>query len=159
MIVRTFIAARRNQLAIAGGQNSPAKIDPRAVLPLTQSDRHGLVEKLNQALGRALDAIADPRANTTVRDELRDVAAEGIGAIKAYLAKGGVQNEKTVAEIQKLLAEADALATETIGRHTENQHRQLALLAKQLRLAIEMQRYLETGTVESLLATLKDMEG
>jgi hypothetical protein len=118
-----------------------------------------LVEKLNQALGRALDAIADPRANTTVRDELRDVAAEGIGAIKAHLARGGVQNEKTVAEIQKLLAEADALATETIGRHTENQHRQLALLAKQLRLAIEMQRYLETGTVESLLATLKDMEG
>lgn len=159
MIVRTFLAARHDQRGGVAGPNSPAQIESGAAPALSQAQRHGLAEKLNLALGRALDAIADPRANTTVRDELREVAAEGIGAIKAYLAKGGVQNEKTLAEVHKLLAEADALAAETVGRHTENQHRQLALVAKQLRLAIEMQRYLETGTVESLMATLRDMEG
>jgi len=34
----------------------------------------------------------------------------------------------------------------------------LALLAKQLRLVLVAQQYLETGGVEGLLATLKDLE-
>ena len=41
---------------------------------------------------------------------------------------------------------------------TENQHRQLALLAKQLRLVLVAQQYLETGSVDALLATLQDLE-
>lgn len=47
---------------------------------------------------------------------------------------------------------------ETAQKRTENQHRQLALLAKQLRLVLVAQQYLETGGVEGLLATLKDLE-
>ena len=68
-----------------------------------------------------------------------------------YLKRAGVQNEKT-------LAEADALEAETAQRRTENRHQQLALLAKQLRLVLVAQQYLETGGVEGLLATLKDLE-
>lgn len=114
--------------------------------------------KLNDALGQVLDAIADPKTNATVRDEVRAIAAEGLNAIKEHLRRSGVQNEKTLAEVRKLLAEADALEAETIGKHTQNQHRQLALLAKKLRIALEAQRYLETGSVEGLLSVLKDME-
>lgn len=157
-IVKVFVAARRTQLAVKKGQNSPALVDPRAVLPLGADARHGMMAKLNDALGRVLDAIADPKANTSVRDEVRAIAAEGLNAIKEHIKKAGVQNEKTLAEVRKLLAEADALEAETFGKHTENQHRQLALLAKQLRIALEAQRYLETGSIEGLLSVLKDME-
>lgn len=157
-IVKVFIEARRNQLAVRKGRNNPAVIDPRAVLPLTAEARHGLMQKLNDALGRVLDAIADPRTDATVRDEVRAIAAEGLDAIKEHLKKAGVQNEKTLAEVRKLLAEADALEAETLGKHTQNQHRQLALLAKKLRIALEAQRYIETGSVEGLLSVLKDME-
>ena len=157
-IVKVFVEARRNQLAARKGRNSLAVIDPRTVLPLTAEARHGLMRKLNDALGRVLDAIADPRSNTTVRDEVRAIAAEGLNAIKEHLKRTGVQNEKTLAEVRKLLAEADALEAETLGKHTQNQHRQLALLAKKLRIALEAQRYIETGSVEGLLSVLKDME-
>lgn len=159
MIVRGFVEARRTMMATREGGNLPAVIDPRALLPVSGSERQGVMAKLNDAIGRALDAIADPRANTTVRDELHAIAAEGIGAAKAWLAKGGIQNERTLAEVHKLIAEAEGLGAQTVGRHIENEHRRLALLAKQLRLALEMQRYLQEGTVESLLITLKDLEG
>jgi hypothetical protein len=116
------------------------------------------MSKLDRALGHVLDAIADPVARTTVREEAQAIAAEGLQAIKAHLRRPGVQNEKTLAEVQKLVAEVDALAAETAARVTENQHRQLALLAKQLRLVLVAQQYLETGSVDALLATLKDLE-
>lgn len=157
-IVRVFVEMRRREMVADPGRNLPVAVSVREIVPIDAAARSGLMAKIDAALGRALDAVADPRANRTVREELQEVAAEGIGAIKAYLAKGGIQNEKTLAEVRKLMAEADALAAETTSRHTENQHRQFALLAKQLRLMLEINRALKTGTVESLLATLKDLE-
>jgi hypothetical protein len=155
-IIKAFVAARRT--LVSDGQNLPALVDARSLLPLKSEAKAGLVTKLDRALGRVLDAIADPVAQTTVREEAQAIAAEGLHAIKAYLKRPGVQNEKTLAEVQKLLAEADTLAAETAVKVTENQHRQLALLAKQLRLVLVAQQYLESGNVDSLLATLKDLE-
>ncbi|KRA61585.1 hypothetical protein ASD79_05570 [Caulobacter sp. Root655] len=156
-IIKVFVEARRKTL-VSDGANLPSLIDARGLLPLVNEARTGLMGKLNGALGRVLDAIADPEAQTTVRDEAHAIAAEGLRSIKEYLKRAGVQNEKTLAEVRKLLAEADALEAETAQKRTENQHRQLALLAKQLRLVLVAQQYLETGGVEGLLATLKDLE-
>jgi hypothetical protein len=156
-IVKVFVEARRKTL-VSDGANLPSLIDARGLLPLESEARTGLMSKLNGALGRVLDAIADPKARTTVRDEAHAIAAEGLRSIKEYLKRPGVQNEKTLAEVRKLLGEADALEAETAQKRTENQHRQLALLAKQLRLVLVAQQYLETGRVEGLLATLKDFE-
>lgn len=156
-IIRVFVEARRRSL-VSDGANLPSLIDARGLLPLESEARAGLMNKLNGALGRVLDAIADPETQTTVRDEAHAIAAEGLRSIKDYLKRAGVQNEKTLAEVRKLLAEADALEAETAQKRTENQHRQLALLAKQLRLVLVAQQYLETGGVEGLLATLKDLE-
>lgn len=103
-------------------------------------------------------AIADPVAQTTVRDEARVLAAEGLASLKEHLRTPGVQNEKTLAEVRKLMAEAEAVEAETALRVTETQHRQLALLAKQLRLVLVAQQSLERGGVEDLLAVLKDLE-
>ena len=140
-VIRVFVEARRQSL-VSDGANLPSLIDAREFLPLEREVRTGLMSKLNSALGRVLDAIA----------------AEGLRSLKEYLKRAGVQNEKTLAEVRKLLAEADALEAETAQKRTENQHRQLALLAKQLRLVLVAQQYLETGGVEGLLATLKDLE-
>lgn len=156
-IIKVFVEARRTVLA-SDGKNLPALIDARRLMPLENEARIGLMGKLNGALGRVLDAIADPASQTTVRDEARALAAEGLASLKEYLRKAGVQNEKTLAEVRKLLAEAEAVEAETALRTTENQHRQLALLAKQLRLVLVAQQYLERGSVEDLLAVLKDLE-
>jgi len=155
-IIKAFVAVRRK--LVSDGRNLPSLIDAREVLPLHTEARTGLMAKLDLALGRVLDAIADPVAQTTVREEAQAIAAEGLHAIKAYLKRPGVQNEKILAEVQKLLAEAEALVAEAAVKVTENQHRQLALLAKQLRLVLVAQQYLETGSVDALLATLKDLE-
>ena len=156
-IIKVFVEARRKSL-VSDGANLPSLIDARGLLPLESEARTGLMSKLNGALGRVLDAIADPETQSTVRDEAHAIAAEGLRSIKDYLKRAGIQNEKTLAEVRKLLAEADALEAETAQKRTENQHRQLALLAKQLRLVLVAQQYLETGGVEGLLATLKDLE-
>ena len=156
-IVKTFVAARRGALAIQTGQNVPVKIDPRTVLPLAGEARHGLLAKLDAALGRVLDAIAGPEVVDGVREEARAVATEGLKAIKEHLKKQGFENEKTAAEVRKLLKEADLLDAEIMAKSIETEHRRLALVAKQLRVVLEMQRYMETGSAESLLALLKEL--
>ena len=92
-----------------------------------------------------------------MRDEARTIALEGLSAIKAHLKKQDIANEKTLAEVHKLLKEAEAIDAEISARHIENNHRQMAYLAKQLRIVIEVQRYLEQGDVDTLLAVLTDL--
>lgn len=157
-VVRVFVEARRNQLATAAGRNTPAAIDSRAVLPLEADRRRGLSAKLDDMLGKVLETIADPEKGTTVGDEARAVALEGLNALKEHLRRQGVENQRTLADVQKTLKEAEKLDAVIASQRIENQHRQLAYRAKQLRMLIEAQRYLETGSVEGLLAVLADIE-
>ncbi|WP_292149323.1 hypothetical protein [Brevundimonas sp.] len=69
----------------------------------------------------------------------------------------GVQNEHALADAQKLLAEARYLDAEAARKTTENAHRELAVLAKQLRLVLLAQDYLETGRMEGFLGVLEDL--
>jgi hypothetical protein len=156
-IISIFVEARRHSFAESQASNLPRLVNARSVLPLAADARHNLVAKLSGALTRVLDAIADPVAQTTVRDEAQAVVAEGLNAIKEIFRKQGVQNEKTLAEAHKLFKEAEAIDADIRSRHIDDQHRQLAYLAKQLRMVIEIQRYLDTGTVEGLLGVLKDL--
>lgn len=157
-IVNVFVEARRNEFARATKRRELSTPQNHVISRATEA-RPGLMAKLDTALGRVLDAIADPQAKTTVRDEARAVAIEGLNSIKEYLRKNGVQNEKTLAEAQKLLKEAEALDADIASRHIEMQHRQLAYQAKQLRMVIEIQQFLDTGSVEGLVAMLKEMGG
>lgn len=151
-IVQAFTANRRTLLATHAGQNLPA-----APIPINLEGRYGLSLKLDTALGRVIDAILEPESSRVVQEEAREIAREGLGAIKEYLKKQGIQNEQTLAQVQKLLKEAEAIDAEISARHVETEHRRLALVAKQLRMLIEVQRYTETGSVEGLLAVLKDL--
>jgi hypothetical protein len=127
-------------------------------LKLDVQGRQGLMTKLNVALGHVLDAIVDPEESRTVRDEAKAIAAEGLKSLKEYLKTAGISNEKTLAEVRRIMAEAESIEVETARKRTENQHRQLALLAKKLRLVIQAQHYAETGSIEGLLVVLTDLE-
>jgi hypothetical protein len=154
LIVRTFVDARRE----AWERETTMRSGGQLQLGLDAPTRQGLMTKLNMALGNVLDAIVDPRDGSSVRDEAREIAAEGLQSLKEYLKKAGINNEKTLAEVRRIMAEAESIEVETVKKRTENQHRQLALLAKKLRLVIQAQHYAETGSVEGLLVVLSDLE-
>jgi hypothetical protein len=154
LVVRTFVAVRRDawereNLRASGGQ---------LALSLDKPARQGLATKLNIALGHVLDAIIDPTEARSVRDEAREIAAQGLTALKDYLKKVGISNEKTLAEVRRMMAEAESIEVETARKRTENQHRQFALLAKQLRLIIQAQNYAESGQIEPLMIVLSELE-
>lgn len=155
-IVRTFVETRRGSLEHEG--RSPISGGTAVALALDASTRQGLAARLNDAVGHVLDAIIDPAEQTTVRDEAREIAAEGLRSLKDYLKKAGINNEKTLAEVRRIMAEAEEIEVAAAQKRTENQHRQLALLAKKLRLVIQAQLYAETGSVEGLMVVLSDLE-
>lgn len=155
-IVKSFVQARANLIARQKGDNIPATINPRATIPLAAEMRGALMGKINEALGKVLDAIVNPETKSTVRSEAVELANEGLSSLKAYLKRPGVANDKTFAEMEKLIAEADDIKVATSRKRTQNEAEQLALLAKKLRLILEAQHYAETGSLERFLGFLKD---
>ena len=153
-IVRVFVEARRT----AWERERLPKLGGHAPLALDAPTRQGIVAKLNIALGHVLDALIDPTEGKTVRDEARAIAIEGLNSLKEYLKKAGISNEKTLAEVRRMMAEAEGVEVDTAKKRTEDQHRQLALLAKKLRLVIQAQHYAETGSLDGLMAVLSDLE-
>ena len=158
-IVKTFVQARANLMARQKGENIPATVNPRATVPLAAEMRGALMGKINTALGHVLDAIVNPETKSTVRSEAVEIANEGLSSLKAYLKRPGVANDKTLAEMEKLIAEADDIKVATSRKKTQNEAEQLALLAKKLRLILEAQHYAETGSLERFLGFLKDFSG
>lgn len=154
LIVKSFVEARHASLVdeqIAAGA-------ARNQLALPLAFRNELMNKINQTLGHVLDAMIDSKNQITVRDEAKAIAAEGLKAVKEFLKKSGIENEKSLAEIRRVMAEAEAIEVDTEGKRTENHHRQLALLAKQLRLVLQAQHYVETGSLDGLMQVLSDLE-
>jgi hypothetical protein len=156
IVVKTFVQARAILIARQMGENFPATVNPRATVPLAAEMRGALAGKINAALGQVLDAIVNPETKSTVRSEAVELANEGLSSLKAYLKRPGVQNDKTLAEMGKLIAEADDIKVATSRKRTQNEGEQLALLAKKLRLILEAQHYAETGSLERFLGFLKD---
>ena len=155
-IVNTFVQARRNFAAKQKGENTPLLINPKATIPLAAEMRNQLMGKINEAIGEVLNAIVNPATKSTVRGEIIEIANEGLSSLKEYLKRPGTQNEKTLAEVRKLIAEADEIEVSTSRKRTQNESQQLALLAQKLRLILEAQYYAETGSVERFLGFLKD---
>lgn len=91
LIVRTFVDAKRE----AWEQELSKRLGGQLPLAFDVPTKQGLTTKLNSALGHVLDAIVDPREARTVRDEAREVAAQGIQALKDYISRVGINNEKS----------------------------------------------------------------
>lgn len=152
-IVSTFVQTR-----LEAWERERQKVGGQVPVALDIPMRQALTARLNTAVGHVLDAIIDPAEETTVRDEARAIAAEGLRSLKDYLKKAGINNEKTLAEVRRIMAEAEAIEVTAARQRTENQHRQLALLAKKLRLVIQAQSYAETGSIDGLMVVLSDLE-
>jgi phage regulator Rha-like protein len=149
-VVRTFVAMERNKNDVEKGQNLPVAFETKSMVPLAVEMRQGLMGKVNDALTKVLDAMVNPVAQTSVRDEAKQLIAQGLDAIKDHLKATGIQNEKSIAEIRKILAEAETVDATTQRTAVDTRHLELALL-------LAAQRYVETGAVEALDAVLRDL--
>ncbi len=143
-IVRVFVAARH-----AATEGHPGQV-PDWVRARWQ-------ERLGETLGKVLDAIVDPVSGSSVRQEAQAIATEGLAALKAHLQARGIENQQGLAEVRKLLGEADLISAQIAARHIETEHRRLALVAKQLRITLETQRYLDSGRPDGLMGVLQDI--
>lgn len=70
----------------------------------------GLVEKLrsqlSDAVGRLLDTVVEPQSRTTVADELREISAEAVTHLKAWLKGKSVANDRIEAETLLIIEQA-----------------------------------------------------
>ncbi len=156
-IVRVFVEARRNQIAVADGRNTPSVIDGQALLPQAGAALRGSMQKGETLIDRALATIVNPREGTTLRDEGQEIIAEGVGFVKEWLKKPGAGNDKIAAEIAKLIAEHDAIRGETPSAGAEARMKLLAATARELRFVLSAERAKETGNIDEFMQVLKEL--
>jgi hypothetical protein len=150
VIVRSFVASRRAaSLLHEPGRNLP--------MPVTTGGPVGA--RVEGMIARILDTIANDEEGTTVREESRALISRSLGAIRAHLDAKGIENDRTVAEIRKLMAEIETIDADVVSKTIEADHRRLALLAKQLQLVIGLQGYVDRGEVAGFLGILRDLSG
>jgi ORF6N domain len=77
-IVRTFVDVQRQVWEREHAKKNGGQLRLALDLPT----RQGLATKLNIALGHVLDEIIDPTKGTTVRDEAREIATQGLQSLK-----------------------------------------------------------------------------
>ena len=150
IIVRSFVASRRAVSLLD---------EPGRNLPLPVATGGPLAGRIDGMIARILDTIANDEEGTTVREESRALISRSLGAIRAHLDAKGIENDRTVAEIRKLMAEIETIDADVVSKTIEADHRRLALLAKQLQLVIGLQAYLDRGEVGAFLGLLRDLSG
>lgn len=156
-IVKIFVEARRNQIEVAGGRNTPSLIDGQALLPQVGAALRGSMQKGETLIDRALATIVNPREGTTLRDEGQEIIAEGVGFVKEWLKKPGAGNDKIAAEIAKLIAEHDAIRGQTPSAGAEARMKLLAATARELRFVLSAERAKETGNIDEFMQVLKEL--
>ena len=153
-IVKVFVEARRNQLALDSGQNPPAKIDPKGAFA---QPNPALGQKIERVIEGLLDSIIDPSRRATVRDEAQEVLSEGIASLKALIKSPQMTQERAIADITLKIRAAEKVAAETQAIDVETQHRQFALIVKQLRMVMAAQDFLAHRDQGLLLQMLEDL--
>lgn len=152
-VIRTFVRTRRE-----AWERNLTKRPDQLPLALDNPTRQGLSTKLNIALGHVVDAIADPENHKRVEREAKAVASEGLKAIKAILASKQIDNEVRIAQIQETLARAENIQVDTAIKRTTHEEKRLALWVKKLKLIIQAQQFVETGSIDRLMAVLSELE-
>ena len=152
-IVKTFVETRRE-----AWERELAQRNVQLSMPLDTPTLQGLLTKLNMSLGHVVDAIADPESQQKVEKEAKAIASEGLKAIKAVLASKQIDNEVRLAEIQEILARAENIKVDTAIKRTTHEEKRLALWVKKLKLIIRAQQFIETGSIEGLMAELSELE-
>lgn len=149
LVVKAFVELRQ-QVARSDGKH-PSQYS----LPLPFRDE--LMSKISGAITHVLDALVNPDEVKKAREEARGVLADGIRSIKELLSKPGLDNEKRIAEVRKLMAEAESIEVETDGKRLLNEEKQLALLAKKLSLVMQAQHFVNTGRMDDFVQLLNEL--
>lgn len=96
------------QRQVQAGQGQLTIANPSRLVE-TEADRTmiaNLRQQLSDAVGGLLNTVVDAKAKTTVADELRDVSAEAIGHLNAWLKSNSIANAKIRAETLLILEQA-----------------------------------------------------
>ncbi len=151
VIVAAFVAYRQrhrqeaNALVPAG--DGAARSSPMGqALAVTR-------EKVHQLLALEIN----PRRGTSVADEAEDLIDRGFKSLKAFLDKGGLQNEEAKARIMKTIAEAQEAKARTETQQELTEKQRIKNLANRLRLLILAERAVNEQGMADFLAVLDDL--
>ncbi len=81
-------------------------------LSIWKEKKPELIAKIQEVVDKIMDHIADPINQTTVRDEAKEVISLSLDHIKQKLAKPGIENQQTLAEIEQIYARINQTKTE-----------------------------------------------
>lgn len=112
-----------------------------------------------QKVQQLLEAEINPRQGTSIADEAEDLIDRGFKSLKAFLDKGGLENEETKARIVKTIAEAQEAKARTETERAMTEKQRIKNLANRLRLLIMAERAVTEQGMLDFLATLDDLGG
>jgi hypothetical protein len=93
---------------VQAGQGQVTIANPSQLIE-TDADRtlfEKLRRQLSEAVGRLLDTVVEPKSKVTVADELREVSAEAVNHLKAWLKGKSVANDRIEAETLLIIEQA-----------------------------------------------------
>lgn len=154
VVVKTFVQARRQASELAENQANQA--DGQISFPL--HFRNEVMTKVSLAIGHVLDAMTNPDEMKAARKEARGALTESVKALKELVKKPGVENEQKIAQIRKLMAEAESIEVDTEGKRLRNEEQHLSLLARKLSLIMQAHHFAETGNAEQFFRVLGSFE-
>lgn len=150
VIVEAFVAYRQRH-----------RREANALVPVAEPALPGTVGKAliaaREKVQQLLAAEINPRQGTSVADEAEDLIDRGFKSLKAFLDKGGLQNEEAKARIMKTIAEAQEAKARTETQMEMTEKQRIKNLANRLRLLIMAERAVTEQGMQDFLAALDDL--
>lgn len=135
--------------------SNPSRISPDAE-QLNQARK--VRSKIASAIENLLNTVVNTDQNTTVKDELGDVAQEAIDFVKEWLRTKKVGNEKIEAETYLLLEKArdiyERRQSELASAALDREHKALEILEKRIDIVerlVKMHKQLEPNAVVNMV--------
>lgn len=111
---------------------------------------------LQNAIERVLSSLMEPEVSQAVKKETEALLLSATAHLKARLAHAGLENEKTAAEISKILAQVETEKAASAKAHAEAERERLGVLKEKLALIGMLSRYLDHGDETFMTQLLQD---
>lgn len=116
-----------------------------------------LREKFIIAINRSLDTIINAEHNASIRDEAKEFASALIDHAKSKLKKAGIENEKLIADVDRLFVQREKQMAEARKINAEAKAIELKNTIKELKLSLGAMKVLMVGEMgeEDLIFTIQ----
>lgn len=151
VIVEAFVAYRQRHRLEANA------LVPAATTPALPSPIGDALAVTRTKVAQLLAAEINPKQGTSVADEAEDLIDRGFKSLKAFLDKGGLQNEEAKARILKTIAEAQHAKARTDTERELTEKQRIKNLANRLRLLILAERAVNEEGLQDFLTVLDDL--